>query len=70
VDWLLPVIDVKFLVQDMNVKKEGEIQILTRRCEQTRDIVETRTFSQFQAVIEDAAPVNPYENTLLVRSLS
>ena len=35
-----------------------------------RDIVEARTFSQFQAVIQDAASVNPYENTSFIRSLA
>jgi hypothetical protein len=30
-----------------------------------RDILEARTFSQLQAVIQDAASVNPYEDTPL-----
>ncbi len=64
------VIDLQISVQDMNVKKEGEIQILTRKFEQTksfRDFLEAGTFSQFQAVIQDAlaASVNQYEDTPL-----
>jgi hypothetical protein len=60
----------------MNVKKEGELMILTHMCDSVladplfRDILGARTFSQFQAVIHDAAPDNPYENTLHVRSLA
>ncbi len=66
------VICISKCMQDMNVKEEGDIKILTHMCEQTRcsKIFKKQGLFSVAHVMQDAAPVNQYENTPLVLSLA